>query len=143
MTRVNAASSVDWTKVKGVVNAVKNQAQCGSCWAFSTIGSTESRYALKTKTLLSLSEQQLVDCDRDQDQGCNGGLMDNAFKYLETHGAELESAYPYTATDGTCAWNKSKAKVTVKGFTDVQATDAALAAAIAEGPVSVAVAAND
>jgi len=69
--------------------------------------------------------------------------MDNAFTYLETHGAELESDYPYTAADGTCAWNKSKAKVTVKGFTDVQATDAALAAAIAEGPVSVGVAAND
>jgi len=139
----NASTSVDWRKVAGVVNAVKNQQQCGSCWAFSTIGSTESRWAIKTKTLLSLSEQQLVDCDRDQDQGCNGGLMDNAFTYLETHGAELESDYPYTAADGTCQFDASKAKVTVKGFVDVPASDAGLAAAIAQGPVSVGVAANN
>jgi len=91
MLKENATASVDWRTVSGVVNPVKNQAQCGSCWAFSTIASTESRYALKNKTLYSLSEQQLVDCDRDQDQGCNGGLMDNAFTYLESNGAELES----------------------------------------------------
>lgn len=143
MIKENASASVDWRTVSGVVNPVKNQAQCGSCWAFSTIGSTESRYALKTKTLLSLSEQQLVDCDRDQDQGCNGGLMDNAFTYLESNGAELESDQPYTAADGTCAFDASKAKVTVNSFVDVPASDAGLAAAVAEGPVSVGVAAND
>jgi C1A family cysteine protease len=84
-------ASLDWRAKDGVLSAVQNQGQCGSCWAFSTIGSLESRWALKSGTLLKLSEQQLVDCDKDQDQGCNGGLMDNAFKYLETAGSEPES----------------------------------------------------
>jgi len=69
--------------------------------------------------------------------------MDNAFAYLEKNGAELESVYPYTAQDGTCAFDAKNAKVTVKSFVDVEQTDAGLKAAIAEGPVSVAVAAND
>jgi len=84
--------SVDW-RTKNVVNPIKNQQQCGSCWAFSTTGAVESRWAIKSGTLLSLSEQQLVDCDTQEDQGCDGGLMDNAFTYLESHAQELESAY--------------------------------------------------
>lgn len=89
----DAPASKDWRSVDNVVNAVKNQQQCGSCWAFSAIGSLESRWAIKSGTLLSLSEQQLVDCDRVSDQGCNGGLPDDAFTYLESNGAELESKY--------------------------------------------------
>jgi len=134
-------STLDW-RDKNVVNPVKNQGQCGSCWAFSTIGSLESRWALKSGDLLSLSEQELVDCDRDQDQGCDGGLMDNAFTYLETHGAELESDYAYTAQDGTCKFSESLAKVSPKGFTDVDKSETGLLNAVQSGPVSIAVDAN-
>jgi len=89
---VSLPDSLDWRE-KNVVNPVKDQAQCGSCWAFSTVGSIESRWAIKTGTLLSLSEQELVDCEHNNgDAGCDGGLMDDAFEWLESHKLELESA---------------------------------------------------
>lgn len=91
-TITDAPATIDWRDQK-VVNDVKNQGSCGSCWAFSTMSSLESRWALKSGKLLSLSEQELVDCDRATDQGCNGGLMDDAFTYLIKNGAETESDY--------------------------------------------------
>lgn len=84
-------TAVDWTKKDNIVNPVKNQGGCGSCWAFSTIATLESRWAINSGKILSLSEQQLIDCDKKEDQGCNGGLMDNAFTYLTTHGIETEA----------------------------------------------------
>merc|ERR1712083_1121866 len=100
--------SFDWRQ-KGAVNAVKDQKQCGSCWAFSTVANIEGVNFVKTQKLLSLSEQELVDCDKKSDQGCQGGLPSNAFQFLISSktGLEAESKYPYTARDGSCRVQKA------------------------------------
>jgi C1A family cysteine protease len=102
------SNDVNWTAA-GKVTPVKDQGQCGSCWAFSTTGSMESAHAIKTGSLISLSEQQLVDCSSSfGNQGCNGGWYYYAWDYALTSAVELESAYPYTALDGTCNYSASK-----------------------------------
>ena len=86
-----------FTNLQGYVSEVKNQLHCGSCWAFSATGSMEGQYFNKTKKLVSLSEQNLVDCDH-VDKGCQGGSMPNAFKYvIKNKGIDTEKAYPYDA----------------------------------------------
>merc|ERR1719353_2325394 len=113
----NLADSVDW-RTKGAVTPVKNQGQCGSCWAFSTTGSVEGAMFQSSGTLKSYSEQQLVDCST-QNEGCNGGLMDYAFKYIETAPLMLEAEYPYKAKKGSCEYSASKGVGKVKSFKDV------------------------
>jgi cathepsin L len=139
----NAASSVDWRK-EGIVNAVKNQGQCGSCWAFSAIASLESANAQSTGKLPNLSEQQLVDCSGSYgNMGCNGGLMDNAFNYLikSSKGDDSESAYPYKGVDGSCSFDKSAIAGTLSSFTDIpQGNEKALEDAASQHVVSVAIA---
>jgi len=133
-----APDSIDW-RAKGAVTAPKNQGQCGSCWAFSTTGSMEGRYQIAGNKLTSFSEQQFVDCSTSfGNAGCNGGLMDDAFKYAEGAMIETETAYGYTGRDGTC--HSSGGVTEVKSFSDVKTKSAdALKAAVAEGPVSVAI----
>jgi len=136
-------ASVDW-RTKGAVTAVKNQGQCGSCWAFSTTGSTEGAHAIKTGHLVSLSEQNLMDCSTSYgNQGCNGGLMDNAFQYIIANkGIDTEACYPYTAQDGTtCNYSTSCIGATLSSYQDIpQGSETQLQAAVAShGPVSVAI----
>jgi len=143
-TKVVPAASVDWRN-KNAVTGVKDQGQCGSCWAFSTTGSTEGAHAIATGKLVGLSEQQLVDCSQAQgNQGCNGGLMDQAFQYIITNGGiSSEAAYPYTAEDGTCMSPLPPGVTTISAFTDVTSGDeTALAQAVNIGPVSVAIEAD-
>jgi hypothetical protein len=130
-------ADVDWVSA-GAVTPVKDQKQCGSCWAFSTTGGMEGAHYVSSKELLSLSEQQLVDCSGAfGNQGCNGGLMDNAFKYAEKTALALETDYPYTAKNGKCKTVTGALKVT--GYTDVAHSETALAAALQKQPVSIAV----
>jgi len=127
---------VDWTS-QGAVTPVKNQGQCGSCWAFSATGGLEGLSKIAYGTLQSFSEQQLVDCSGSYgNQACNGGLMDNAFKYVKDHGIVTEDQYPYKAVKQACSKNEGPFKIS--GFTDITNCND-LANAITGRPVSVAV----
>ncbi|VAH67369.1 cysteine proteinase EP-B 2-like [Triticum urartu] len=136
--------SVDWRQ-KGAVTGVKNQGKCGSCWAFSTVVSVEGINAIRTGKLVSLSEQELIDCDTADNDGCEGGLMDNAFEYIKKNGGlTTEAAYPYRAANGTCKAAKvaksSPMVVHIDGHQDVPAnSEEALAKAVANQPVSVGI----
>lgn len=136
--------SVDWV-TKGAVTIPKNQKNCGSCWTFSATGALEGAWQVASGKLVPLSEQQLVDCSKnDGNSGCRGGDMDAAFTYLETNAACTEDSYPYVAQEGTCQ-NCTAAfpAGTVTGFKDVTPKDEnALMEAVALGPVSVAIEAD-
>ncbi|EDO45953.1 predicted protein [Nematostella vectensis] len=141
-SNVKIPSSVDWSQ-KGYVTGVKNQGQCGSCWAFSTTGSVEGQHFRKTGSLVSLSEQNLIDCSGSYgNNGCQGGLMDNAFRYIESNGGiDTESSYPYLGQQGSCHFSSSHVGARVTGYQDIpQGSEQALQSAVATvGPVSVAV----
>jgi len=137
----NAPPSVDWRK-KGAVTPVKDQGQCGSCWAFSTVVAVEGINQIKTNRLVPLSEQELIDCDNKENQGCNGGLMEYAFEYIKQNGGlTTETYYPYTANDGSCDSTKENVPaVSIDGHENVLANDEdALLKAVANQPVSVAI----
>lgn len=141
----NLPSHVDWRK-ENLVTPVKNQQQCGSCWTFSATGSMEGQHAKKTGKLISLSESQIVDCDvNGSDQGCNGGFMDGAFKYVITNGGiESELDYPYQPFDNKCSYNKNKVVAKFKGYKDVKGGEAGLKEAVAKiGPISVGIDASN
>jgi cathepsin L len=141
---VDLPKQVDW-RGKGAVTPIKNQGQCGACWAFSTTGALEGAKFINDGELVSLSEQHLVDCDH-KDLGCNGGLMDNAFKFDESiSGLCSEEDYPYTASDGVDCLSSECTPVpgtVVKEFVDVPHSPCALKKALSQQPVSIAIQAD-
>merc|ERR1712100_838643 len=136
------AESVDWT-TKGAVTPVKDQGQCGSCWAFSTTGGLEGAWQLSTGNLVSMSEQQFVDCDTGS-AGCNGGSMEQAFGWAKSTAVATESSYAYTARDGSCKSSFSTAIPSggVTGYKNVGTSASSLTSAIMNSPISVAIEAD-
>jgi len=144
LKNVNVPNDVDWRQ-KGAVTAVKNQGQCGSCWSFSTTGSTEGQHFLSNQgRLVGLSEQNLMDCSwAEGNMGCGGGLMDQAFQYIiKNVGIDTESSYPYQMADShVCKYNPNNRGACIKSYHDIPSgNEQALTAAIAAiGPISVAI----
>lgn len=144
----DAPFSIDW-RSKGVVNSVRDQGQCGSCWAFATTANAESVWAISSGQLLDLSEEFLVDCASGVgyfNLGCNGGMPDSAFKYMINNGQCSESSYPYTAgttkTAGSCQ-KCSEAPVHFSSCYDVKPNDqVSLKGAVSKQPVAVAIEAD-
>ncbi|XP_070768612.1 cathepsin K [Enoplosus armatus] len=132
--------SVDYRK-KGLVTPVKNQGSCGSCWAFSSAGALEGQLAKTTGQLLDLSPQNLVDCVTEND-GCGGGYMTKAFKYVQENGGiDSEAAYPYVGEDQSCRYNSSGMAAQCKGYKEIpEGNEHALAVALYKvGPISVGI----
>ncbi|EGG21338.1 cysteine proteinase 5 precursor [Cavenderia fasciculata] len=134
-------ASIDWV-AQGAVTQVKNQGQCGSCWSFSATGSTEGAHQISTSNLVALSEQNLIDCSSSYgNDGCNGGLMDNAFKYIIANGGiDTEASYPYVAKVQKCKYNPANSGATLSSYVDVTSgSESALQSQTVKGPVSVAI----
>jgi len=135
------ADEIDW-RTQGVLTGIKDQGQCGSCWSFSATGSVEAAHELKTKQLVSLSEQNLMDCSYlHGNLACDGGQMTGAFKYIIANkGIDTEESYPYTAKSSLlCHFKAENIGATISDFKNVAASENALAEALNIQPVSIAI----
>ncbi len=131
--------NVDW-RTKGAVTPVKNQGQCGSCWAFSTTGSLEGQHFLKKGKLVSLSEQNLVDCSKKND-GCQGGLMVTAFEFIiKNDGIDTEESYPYKGHNEKCRFKEQDVGATETSYKKISkdSVSGVMEACSKVGPISVA-----
>ncbi|KAF7256647.1 hypothetical protein EG68_06046 [Paragonimus skrjabini miyazakii] len=136
---VSLPSEFDWRKL-GAVTSVKDQGQCGSCWAFSALGNVEGQWFRRTGKLISLSAQQLVDCDR-KDHGCQGGLMDQAFKSIKSMGGiQSDKSYPYHARRSQCRFDRKNTVAYVNGSLRLPENEYQLAEWLqSNGPISVGI----
>ena len=138
---IEVPESIDWRKTSKVTD-VKDQGQCGGCWAFSTTGAVEGITAITDNTLVNASEQELIDCST-QNNGCDGGIMDKGFEYVINNGLCSEDSYPYKARDGMCHKFLCKQVASIDDFRDVQPNNENLLKyAVASQPVSVSIQAN-
>jgi len=136
----DAPESWNWVDQK-VFGPIRDQGYCGSCWAFATMGNIEALHAIKTKEVLDLSEQQLVDCDREYDMGCEGGLMEYSFQYLVENGCMLEQDYPYVGYDDTCKYDREKVALWIKDWVllDTQDEEKIKEFLYSNGPLAIAI----
>lgn len=135
------SDSLDW-RVSGAVTSIKDQGQCGSCWAFSTTGSVEGAFQVSTGKLISLSEQNLMDCSSNYgNQACDGGLMVNAFNYIIANkGIDTETSYPYKMRKQSCLFSVNDVGATISGYKNVPAkNEGQLQLYLTKQPVSVAI----
>ncbi|KAG8377852.1 hypothetical protein BUALT_Bualt08G0076600 [Buddleja alternifolia] len=145
MKESDVPSSVDWRK-KGAVTGVKDQGSCGACWSFSATGAIEGINKIVTGSLVSLSEQELIDCDKSYNDGCGGGLMDYVYEFvINNHGIDSEDDYPYQGRDKSCNKNKlKKHAVTIDSYADIPAkNEKKLQQAVATQPISVGICGSD
>jgi len=140
----------DWrTDARNALTDVKDQGQCGSCWAFSATESVESAYILAGNAPVVMAPQELVDCSRGilSNHGCKGGMYYNAWKWEKDHMAMKESDYPYvsgtTKVHGDCAYDESKGVTEVSGYQQVSADVDSIKAAVEKQPLSIAVMADN
>ncbi len=134
-------NNIDWRK-ENKVSPVKNQLDCGGCWAFSAVGAVESAWAIKHNILYNLSEQELIDCSK-QNNGCEGGSMDLAFQYIINNGLCSNLSYPYVAKDNMCNSYNCESLVNISEYKDItQNNEKTLMRAVSQQPVSVAIQAN-
>lgn len=140
--QIDVPDSYDWRHYN-VVTPVKNQGSCGSCWAFSVTGNIEGQWAVQRQQLLSLSEQEIVDCDK-ADDGCGGGYMYTAYdSIVRLGGLESEKDYPYEGENEQCHLDLSSVEVTIEGGVNITSDEAGMVKWLVQnGPISVGLNAN-
>lgn len=144
ISQIETPQSVDW-RTQGAVTPVKNQGLCGGCWAFSTTGAVEGIWSISGNPLISLSEQELIDCSSSYgNNGCSGGLMDFGFEYIMARGITSEDNYPYKASQNYCNPRLTTDVVAeIHNYVDInEGNFQEMIAAVSNQPISVAVEAD-